>query len=266
MSRRLRRIAIVIVATLAACYIAVGIAGVLVERPMLFPGAGPGQTPVGGQLLRVPAHGSDVIAFYIPPRDGQRVVVHFHGNAEQVAELAGHAQIFTAQGLGFFAVEYPGYGLAAGEPTERSIYDSAEIALQYLRDTLQIPVSRTVIEGHSLGAGVGVEMALRGHCSRLLLISPYTCVADLGRALLPYHPRRWLVRDPFDSESKAARITVPTLILHGTQDRVVPAWMGSRLGTLFPHSETRLVEGAGHNDLPQLPQVVRASVAFALAP
>jgi hypothetical protein len=257
---------IIAAATLAFGYVAVGAAGVLIERPLLFPGAGKGRTPnlpAEAQLLRIPAKGREEVAYFFAPRAGARVVVHFHGNAEQLADLTGFADRFVREGLGFLAVEYPGYGLSAGEPTEASLDDAAQAALDYLREMLHVPTDRIVIEGQSIGTGVAVEMARRGLGSRLMLISPYTSVADLGKSVLPYHPRKLLVRDQFDSEAKAPTIVMPTLIIHGGRDEVVPTWMGRRLASLFPHSELLVVDDAEHNDLRPRPEVWQRLVAFA---
>jgi pimeloyl-ACP methyl ester carboxylesterase len=39
----------------------------------------------------------------------------------------------------------------------------------------------------------------------------------LALALMP-----WLVRDKFDNLAKAPKLSIPTLVLHGSQDEVVP--------------------------------------------
>jgi pimeloyl-ACP methyl ester carboxylesterase len=41
-------------------------------------------------------------------------------------------------------------------------------------------------------------------------------------------------------------ITVPTLIMHGTEDRLVPASHGRWLARHIPGAQLRLREGAGH--------------------
>jgi uncharacterized protein len=92
-------------------------------------------------------------------------------------------------------------------------------------------------------------MALRGHGSRLVLISPYTSIADLGARTYPYFPVRWLLLDRFDTESKAPRIRLPVLIVHGIEDEIVPVAMGERLARLFPNAQLKLVAGGHHNDL-----------------
>src|SRR5256885_340592 len=57
------------------------------------------------------------------------------------------------------------------------------------------------------------------------------------------------LRHPFDAESKAPAIALPVLIVHGTEDEVVPLTMGERLARLFPHAQLVPLAGGQHNDL-----------------
>ena len=58
------------------------------------------------------------------------------------------------------------------------------------------------------------------------------------------------MKDPFHSDRRIAKVTVPVLILHGARDRVVPIALGERLYALAnePKRFVRLPNG-GHNDL-----------------
>lgn len=53
----------------------------------------------------------------------------------------------------------------------------------------------------------------------------------------------------FDSLSKAGRVAVPTLIIHGTRDGIVPYAMGAKLAQALPHARLITVEGGDHDDL-----------------
>jgi pimeloyl-ACP methyl ester carboxylesterase len=53
----------------------------------------------------------------------------------------------------------------------------------------------------------------------------------------------------FDSEALAARVTCPTLLLHGTEDEIVPVRHADTLAAAFP-TPPRVIRtvGATHND------------------
>jgi pimeloyl-ACP methyl ester carboxylesterase len=205
----------------------------------------------GGLLLRIPGpSGSTVVALHVPAPPGSMTVVHLHGNAEQLADLSWLASQLRTRALGFFAVEYPGYGLAAtGAPSEEAIDAAVEAALLHLRGPLGVPNENILLLGQSLGSGPAVEMVRRGYGARLVLVSPYTSIPEVGARSFPFLPVRLLVRDRFDSASKASAISLPVLIIHGTRDEVIPFDMGERLSSLFPRARLRRLEGAHHNDM-----------------
>jgi len=70
----------------------------------------------------------------------------------------------------------------------------------------------------------------------------------MARRRIPFFPAS-LVRHRFDNMAKAAGITLPVLIIHGTEDEVVPFAMGERLTNLFPHAQLAPIRGGQHNDL-----------------
>lgn len=243
-----------IVVTLVICYVAVCALLYFNQRHLVFPvpeGALEPQLP-GSALLRIPGpDGTTVHALHVPAPPEAPTVVHFHGNGEQLAHEAWLAQRYQEAGLGFLAVEYPGYGLAKGkeQPSEQGIYAASEAALEYLHRELGVPRERTVLQGQSIGSGVAAEMARRGQGTRLVLITPYTSIVELGARLFPWVPARLLVKDRFDTASKAPGIHLPVFIVHGTRDQVVPVDMGQKLGTLFPQVSVRILEGKHHNNV-----------------
>ena len=177
------------------------------------------------------------------------VVVHFHGNGEQVSYLSWLAEAWHRNGASFVAVEYPGYPGASGEASETSIVTAAEAALQHLTGPLKVDRSRIVLEGQSLGTGVAVTMASRGWGVRLVLISPYTSLPAVADRAFPWLPTRLLLLDRFDSESRALEVKVPTLVLHGTLDSVVPIDLGQTLCAEIPGARFFAVKGGHHHDL-----------------
>lgn len=231
---------------------AMGLVGML-ERAVMYPAPRDRVEPVvsGGVVVRIRgAAGRTVHALHVPARGDAPTIVHFHGNGEALVDQASLASSFHAQGMGFFAVEYPGYGLSSdGSPSEHALYEDAESALVHLRDSMHVPADLIVLEGQSLGTGVAVEMALRGYGSRLVLVSPYTSMVDMARRIVPVFPMSLLVRDRYDNALKAPRIRIPTLVVHGSDDEVIPVAMGRRLASLFPNARLRVVNGAHHNDI-----------------
>ncbi|MCS6898286.1 MAG: alpha/beta hydrolase [Myxococcales bacterium] len=223
------------------------------QRLLLYPAPRPPREPSQhhGKVIQATAlSGCPVFALWNRVDLAAPTVVHFHGNGEQLADVEPLVAWLGQKGRNVLAVEYPGYGLASEQqPSETALYEAAEAALVYLRDTLGVPPERTTLVGQSLGSGVAAEMALRGHGARLILLSPYTSIPDVAVRVVPFLPGRWMVMDRFATAEKAPKISCPVLIIHGEQDKLIPASMGRTLGTLFPHATVQILAGVHHNDL-----------------
>jgi hypothetical protein len=166
-----------------------------------------------------------------------------------VGEFVEIGQDLAARGLGTVLVEYRGYGISKdGSPTESGLYADATAVLDLLAQD-GTGADRIVLVGISLGTGVAAEMALRGRGRRLVLISPFTSIPRLAAKIAPVLPMSVLVRDRFDTLAKAPSIAVPTLIIHGDRDDVVPYPMGVAVAAAIPGARMVTVAGGRHNDL-----------------
>ena len=146
-------------------------------------------------------------------------------------------------------VEYRGYGASRGpDPCEEGLYLDAEAVLDMLNQRGMGP-DRIVLWGTSLGTGVAAEMARRGRGSSLILVSPYTSIPDLVTHVLRALPARALMPEQFDTLAKSAEIRVPTLVVHGDADEIVPFAMGERVARAIVGARLLRVAGGHHGDL-----------------
>jgi fermentation-respiration switch protein FrsA (DUF1100 family) len=197
----------------------------------------------------VASDGVAVHALELEGAPGRSVVVHFHNNSQTAAQAMDVARELASFGVGVVVVEYRGYGLSRGvEPSERGLYLDAEAALDMLARR-GIGSDRIVLWGTSLGTGVAAEMARRGRGAALVLVTPYTSIPDLVTAVVPFVPARTLIADHFDTLGKSAEIRVPTLVVHGDADEIVPFWMGERIAGAIAGARLVRVRGGRHGDL-----------------
>ena len=246
------------------------------QRSLLYPAPKVGESlrTYGGkkaQLVRLPnVDGPKEVgpyvhcAFFPPPTSASSLLVFFHGNADQIGwSGADLGRSFRERDAGFLAVEYPGYGLSSqgGKPTETSILWAAERALLYAREQVSGP-ERIVLFGQSLGCAPALEMATRHpDIQKLVLVAPFCSVAAMAKTIFPFLPERLLallLKDKFDNLQTAQRLpaTTSTLILHGTEDDIVPFSQGETLANLLGWQNKKAtkrlfvpIEGAGHNDI-----------------
>ncbi|MFI5298079.1 MAG: alpha/beta hydrolase [Polyangiales bacterium] len=256
---------------LAISYLAACVGLYAFQRKLLFPA--PNQASTIGAGLRIElvttkaSDGVDVHAAYAAAEGAKPTIVWLHGNGEDMGGDVNNVVDFRRHtGVGGLAVEYRGYGLSqsSGSPSETGLYADAEAALRWLEQK-GVARDRTVVVGRSLGTGVAAEMATRGLVGRLILVSPYTSIPDVGALEYPMMPVRLLARDRFDTRSKAAQITAETLVIHGDQDELIPYSMGTTLAAAIPHARLVTVSGGHHNDVLGLnhPEAMTALLAFA---
>lgn len=255
-ARRMKTAAV----TLSLLYASVVGSVALFYRTLLYPAPQSGVTPSlrGATLVTIdggaptspgaPRPGP-VFALYAKAPPGAPTLVHFHGNGEELADEVLLARQLMDLGVGVFAVEYPGYGLAANQTaSEATLYAAAERALGYLAEQ-NVGKDSIVLIGFSLGTGVAAEMARRGHANRLVLIAPYTSIVDMVQRWVPIVPSSLIIGDRFDTLSKAKSLDLPVLVIHGDEDPVVPVEMGRRIARELPNARLDIVPGGHHADL-----------------
>jgi hypothetical protein len=194
------------------------------------------------------ADGERVIVWHMPPRGAQPVVLYFHGNGGALRYRVERFRALTADGSGLVALSYRGYGGSSGSPTEPGLL--ADAAAAYAFAVARYRSERIVLWGESLGAGVAIALAATHKVARLVLEAPFSSAVDLGAAAYWFMPVRLLMKDQFRSDQRIGQVRAPVLILHGSDDRVVPLAFGERLFALA-NEPKRLVRipGGGHNDL-----------------
>jgi fermentation-respiration switch protein FrsA (DUF1100 family) len=181
--------------------------------------------------------------------DARDAVIVFNGNAGNRSYRADLAQQFTARGFAVLLFDYRGYGDNAGTPTEEGLARDARAARRYLESRADVDSPRLVYFGESLGSAVAVRLAVEYPPRALVLRSPFTSLAEVGRYHFSYVPVSLLLRDRFPSIDHIQRIRCPLLVIAGTRDSIVPADHSRRLfeRALQP-KQLLLLDGADHND------------------
>ncbi|GDX83738.1 alpha/beta hydrolase [Deltaproteobacteria bacterium] len=219
----------------------------LAQRSLLFaaPVPLPTAAPRSAERATLSLSGGTVPMWWSNAADAP-MVLFFHGNGGQLSRTVRTGRDAAAAGLGFAAVEYPGYGESTGAgPSEEGCIEAGRAAIAELTKR---GFSPPICMGHSLGTGVATALAAEGRCAGLVLASPYTSIADVAAERYPFVPVRWLLLDPFDSLARAPSVEVPALVVHGLDDGVIPFTMGRTLANAIPNARF-LERKRHHNDI-----------------
>jgi uncharacterized protein len=194
------------------------------------------------------ADGEKVIVWHVPARPDRPVILYFHGNGDFLAGFFGRFRDIIADGTGVVALSYRGYAGSSGQPSERGLLQDAATA--YAFTTARYSADSIVVWGFSLGTGVAVALASEQRTAKLILEAPFTSTADIAASLFWFMPVRLVMRDQFRSDERIARVAVPLLIMHGSNDHAIPIVFGERLFALArePKQFVRF-PGGGHENL-----------------
>ncbi len=111
--------------------------------------------------------------------------------------------------------------------------------------------------GVSMGAAVAIRLAAETYSPLgMALVAPFASLRDMGR--LAYPRLTWsgrLVGDRYNSVELVDRIDCPLLILHGTDDEVVPFTQGTKLlDAAREPKQLVAIDAAGHMNVGDFPE------------
>jgi uncharacterized protein len=252
-----RRMVVGVSVLLAMVLVVIALAW-LFQRRLIYlaePGRAPAVAtvlPAGEDVAFDTADGLRLRGWFVPAATGksQATVLVLNGNAGNRAARAPLAAELSRAGLSVLLLDYRGYGGNPGSPSERGLLADARAARAYLATRGDVDPARLVYFGESLGAAVAVQLAAERPPMALVLRSPFTSLADVGRVHYPFLPVRLLLKDRYASIEQVGRLRCPVLVVAGERDGIVPWEQSRRLAAAIPERKRFvLVPGADHNSL-----------------
>ena len=190
-------------------------------------------------------------AWFFPAGPAGRgvTVLVANGNAGNRSMRAPLAQALARAGLSVLLFDYRGFGGNPGTPTEEGLARDARAAYLFLVDEAGVRPDRLVYYGESLGAAVATRLAAELAPAGLVLRSPFVDLASVGRVHYPFLPVRPLLKDRYPVADLLSSVAVPTTVVYGTRDTVVPAEQSRAVAAAAPGTALLVaIEGADHND------------------
>ncbi|KAG9241918.1 Alpha/Beta hydrolase protein [Calycina marina] len=205
-----------------------------------------------------------------------RLIINFHGNAGDVGQGwrtdSYRALTDSTSNIHILTVDYRGFGLSTGVPSEKGVIIDAITTIKWAIDVAKIPTSRIVILGHSLGTAVATaaveHYAQQGvDFAGTVLVAPFSnmenvfstyTIAGLIPVLSPLalHPaaQKWLLSGltgQWASDERIASLVrlskrLRLFIIHSMNDCTIP-WHHSN--SLFAAAANATVEGGMEMDL-----------------
>ena len=186
-------------------------------------------------------------------------IVVLHGVADNRGASVGIARRFTARGFDVVAYDSRAHGESGGDACTYGFYEKED-----LRRVLdRVGARPIVLFGFSMGAAIALQEAADDRrVGAVVAVSPYSDLRTAARERAPWFASEGNLAEAFRiAEAQgnfrvddvapmavAARITAPTLIVHGERDDETPAVHSQRIfAALREPKRLIIVAGAGHN-------------------
>lgn len=192
------------------------------------------------------------------PRRG--LVVYLHGVGDNRASGIGVAAHFNALGFDVLAYDSRAHGQSGGTACTYGYYEKGDLR----RALDQLGGGPVLAFGVSLGAAVALQAAAEDpRIALVIAVSPFSDLRTVGAERAPFFASRADVDEAFllaEAEASfradevspaaaAARVRVPTLLIHGADDSDTrPAHSERIYRALAGPKRLFLVPGAGHHD------------------
>ncbi len=212
--------------------------------------------------------GLDLKGWWIPGDGRSRAVVLVHGleGSKSGQHVLKTASVYSQAGYGVLMFDLRGHGESEGKRTTVGYQEVRDVqgALSWLEEQGFEP-GEVVLHGWSMGGATVVRAAPQTGVAAVIEESGYADLPLLLRDRLPqssglpsfFNPGIFLMAnlfldfDPWSvrPEEDVATLSeegVPLLIIHSTDDEVVPFGQAEMLSASYPDAEVWKVEGYGH--------------------
>jgi fermentation-respiration switch protein FrsA (DUF1100 family) len=196
--------------------------------------------------------GAKVNSWYLPR--GPKAVLLLHGNGGNLEEMIGRIINYHKLNYTVLAIDYEGFGLSEGKPSEEALRVDARAAWDFLI-ARGFSTDDILIHGFSLGGAVAARLAYdTSHKGPLVLDSTFTSLKDVADVTYPLVKpiSSVLLSGQYDTLSLLGDLKPSFLIFfHSPTDEIVPYAQGLKLYETYLGGPKVLVHLEGkHMDFP----------------
>lgn len=227
--------------------------GAFEARLVFFPTPGEDRTPASlglryEQLSLTTSDGERLRAWQLEPERASADIVYFHGNGGNLSLWLPVFATLYRLGYRVLAVDYRGYGVSTGSPTERGVYLDAEATVRHAARG-RSPGRPLVYWGRSLGVPIAASATRDVPPDGLILESGFPDKA----AVVRQHPILRVLNVfsayQFSTVGLLGGFRRPVLVMHGDRDSIIPFALGRELfQRVNEPKQFHAMPGADHND------------------
>jgi pimeloyl-ACP methyl ester carboxylesterase len=188
------------------------------------------------------------------------VIMYCHGNRDHMDFYWPRQKIYSHLGklgrFGVLMIDYPGFGLSTGKPTEGNMYAAVDGALKWLKSN-GLTDDRLVMYGFSLGSAPTCKITAGNYAmnpSKIILEAPFASaevmIHDASKLSIP---ASFLVNVKIDNAEQIKQVNVPLLWIHGVKDDFLAIDSHGELVFKNHNGDYKIpvrVPGGGHESVP----------------
>jgi len=177
------------------------------------------------------------------------LIVFYHGNAQNISSHYLALIPLLEFGYDFFIFDYHGYGKSEGKPSPAATVADGEAALLWAHKNYpNLPI---VIFAQSLGSVIALKNSIdlkeKVPLRFIIIDSGFTSYQSIARKVLARSwitwPFQWLsyitLSDRYAPGEDIAKISpIPLLVIHGSNDAIIPFSAGEKLFSLAKEPKT----------------------------
>jgi pimeloyl-ACP methyl ester carboxylesterase len=195
------------------------------------------------------------------PGERYPLVIVYGGVNQEVSEFVSRAH--TGSRWGMLMINYRGFGLSEGSPSERAVLSDAKRVYDWAAERPDVDTRSIVVLGRSLGSYVAIAVAAARHVRGAILATPWDSAAALGQDHFYGLPLGWLMQNRYNPALIAPAVSAPALFVLAEKDDVTPVKNGLALARRWGgFAKTVLLAGAGHQGLEEREEFWRAVADF----
>lgn len=247
----------VILATFAAVVVALAVLVRWLEpRMAFFPLPGEAETPrdfgIPFEAVTIATGDGERLRAWLmtppAPQASRGRILYFHGNGGNLSNWSPVLAAIVRRGYSVIAVDYRGYGLSSGRPTERGLYRDVDAVVAHPWPE-RAGATPLVYWGRSLGGAMAAYAATRRRPDGVIIESGFPSARSVVRTSPVLAVLSLLASYRFPAGEYLNRANAPVLILHGDHDSVIPFALGRELFEQITAPKAFVViAGGDHND------------------
>jgi hypothetical protein len=197
--------------------------------------------------------GARLNALHFKQEQPRGIIVYYHGNAGDLSRWGEITSFFLQYNYEVLVMDYRTYGKSTGKISEKALYSDAQLFYNKAKELF--PEGKIIVYGRSIGTPIAAYVASRNDPKKLILETPFYDFKKLVKNKFPLVPVG-LLKYEFPTANFTDDVKCRIVIIHGTDDGIVPFEMATLLYKTMPEEERNFVtvKGGKHNDLITFPE------------